>query len=390
MEIAIPDYREYEFARNGFIPLVYRKGSGEATFFSTQSIKRAKKFKDPKDSENSQLVTNLAYTFSITRLAHYVKSIMRDNIGSTADAGYVQRQIDVLADGYVTTVVNPDDLTLRRFPFKATSVRWSRGRRDRLVRLQGGRAAAHPVRRPQRGADAGVPPGLGRVPGVNPFTITKEGHNASILPSLDVYQGFNFKKDKQSPVGYITAAEVGDRGPDGGSGDHQGPGAAGQAPWLQGGGGAQPLPVGDGRHGRHVPLRPDLHGEQADAGAALLGSWSNIEVTFNYVIYEYDPLAKKYFKSNYVDAALKGMLEKSGDDLNLSVADDPSTEVQSPKNFTFQIGIKPQTTEQTVNLATASRRTSSSSGASPRRPRRLGRLSGASPTRLRTDVTSPP
>jgi len=122
VEIAIPDYREYEFARNGFIPLVYRKGSGEATFFSTQSIKKAKKFKDPKDSENSQLVTNLAYTFSITRLAHYIKSIMRDNIGSTADAGYVQRQIDAWLSGYVTTVSNPDDLTLRRFPFKASSV----------------------------------------------------------------------------------------------------------------------------------------------------------------------------------------------------------------------------------------------------------------------------
>jgi type VI secretion system protein ImpC len=122
VEIAIPDYREYEFARNGFIPLVYRKGTSEATFFSTQSIKRAKKFKDPKDSENSQLVTNLAYTFSITRLAHYIKSIMRDNIGSTADAGYVQRQLESWISGYVTTVTNPDDVTLRRFPFKAVSV----------------------------------------------------------------------------------------------------------------------------------------------------------------------------------------------------------------------------------------------------------------------------
>jgi type VI secretion system protein ImpC len=122
VEIAIPDYREYEFARNGFIPLVYRKSSGEATFFSTQSVKQAKKFKDPKDSENSQLVTNLAYTFSITRLAHYIKSIMRDNIGSTADAGYVQRQIESWLSGYVTTVTNPDDVTLRRFPFKAVGV----------------------------------------------------------------------------------------------------------------------------------------------------------------------------------------------------------------------------------------------------------------------------
>lgn len=122
VELIIPDYREYEFARNGFIPLVYRKNEAEATFFSTQSIKRTKRFKDPKDSENSQLVANLAYSFSITRIAHYVKCIMRDNIGSTADDVYVQQQISSWLAGYVTTVVNPDDLTLRRFPFKATNV----------------------------------------------------------------------------------------------------------------------------------------------------------------------------------------------------------------------------------------------------------------------------
>jgi type VI secretion system protein ImpC len=122
VEIAIPDYREYEFARNGFIPLVYRKSSADACFFSSQSIKVSKKFKDPKDSENSQLVTNLAYTFSITRLAHYIKSIMRDNIGSTADDVYIQQQLEAWLAGYVTTVANPDDLTVRRFPFKATTV----------------------------------------------------------------------------------------------------------------------------------------------------------------------------------------------------------------------------------------------------------------------------
>ncbi len=122
VEIAIPDYREYEFARGGFIPLIYRKSSGDATFFSTQAAKKANRFKDPKDSENSQLVTNLAYTFSITRLAHYIKCIMRDNIGSSADAVYIQAQLESWLTNYVTTVNNPDDLTLRRFPFKATSV----------------------------------------------------------------------------------------------------------------------------------------------------------------------------------------------------------------------------------------------------------------------------
>lgn len=122
VEMAIPDYRELEFANCGFMPLIYRKGTADACFFSCQSLKRAKKFKDPKDSENAQLVTNLSYTFSITRIAHYVKSIMRDNIGSSADAEYIKNTLSNWIFKYVTTVVNPDDLTLRYYPFKAASV----------------------------------------------------------------------------------------------------------------------------------------------------------------------------------------------------------------------------------------------------------------------------
>jgi type VI secretion system protein ImpC len=122
VEMTIPDFRELEFANAGFMPLVYRKGTADACFFSCQSLKKPKKFKDPKDSENSQLVTNLSYTFSITRIAHYVKCIMRDNIGSSADATYIKNTLESWVNSYVTTVVNPDDLTLRYYPFKAASV----------------------------------------------------------------------------------------------------------------------------------------------------------------------------------------------------------------------------------------------------------------------------
>ena len=121
-EITIPDFRELEFANSGFVPLVQKKGSSEAVFFSAQSIKKSFKFKDAKDSENSQLVSNLSYTLSITRIAHYVKCIMRDNIGSTADAPYIKGQIEGWMNRYVTTLVNPDDLTLRYYPFKAFSL----------------------------------------------------------------------------------------------------------------------------------------------------------------------------------------------------------------------------------------------------------------------------
>ncbi|MEI7894007.1 MAG: type VI secretion system contractile sheath large subunit [Myxococcales bacterium] len=122
VEVSMPDYREFELANCGFIPLIDKKGTADAVFFSAQSIKKSHKFKDAKDSENSQLVTNLSYTFSVTRIAHYLKCIMRDNIGSSADQEYIRAQIDRWISGYVTAIQNPDDLTLRYYPFKAYSL----------------------------------------------------------------------------------------------------------------------------------------------------------------------------------------------------------------------------------------------------------------------------
>lgn len=123
VELVIPDYRELEFARCGFIPLIHKKGTGDATFFSVQSVKRAKKFKDPRDSENSQLICNLAYTFSITRIAHYVKSIMRDNIGSsTANDFTIKKMLTDWINQYVTTIPNPTPKEIQYYPFKAASI----------------------------------------------------------------------------------------------------------------------------------------------------------------------------------------------------------------------------------------------------------------------------
>lgn len=122
VEIEIPDYRELQFANAGFMPLVHCKGSSDATFFSARAVKKAIEFEDDLDTKNADLVCNLSYTLSITRIAHYVKRMVRDYIGSTADAPYIQAMLEGWLVEYVTTAVNPDDLTLLYFPFKAMSV----------------------------------------------------------------------------------------------------------------------------------------------------------------------------------------------------------------------------------------------------------------------------
>ncbi len=167
---------------------------------------------------------------------------------------------------------------------------------------------------------------------------------------LDVKQGFNFDKDKQERVGYLLAMKVGDKDltadlttivdPEKPTDKIKGVVAVlNNFMWETG-------PT-DALH---------LSGQITTANRQtlaqmLLGSWTNIEVSFKYVVYEYDPLAKQFFKASFVDDALKGIIEKSGNDLNIDVADDASMEVQSPQNYAFRIGIKPQPSEQTINLA---------------------------------------
>jgi type VI secretion system protein ImpC len=125
VEVIIPDNLEFSLAKAGFIPLVWEKGTSRATFFSAQSLKFARDGEaaltdqDAHYAENEQLTANLSYTYTICRLAHYLKMMMRGNIGSSADAAYVKAQIDAWVSRYVTTIVNPDDLTLRYYPFKA-------------------------------------------------------------------------------------------------------------------------------------------------------------------------------------------------------------------------------------------------------------------------------
>jgi type VI secretion system protein ImpC len=81
-EVAITDRREKEFSDNGFIPLVHCKGTDYAAFFATQSCNKAKKYDTNEANANARLSTQLQYIMAVARFAHYLKSMMRDKIGS--------------------------------------------------------------------------------------------------------------------------------------------------------------------------------------------------------------------------------------------------------------------------------------------------------------------
>ncbi|MGE0716420.1 MAG: type VI secretion system contractile sheath large subunit [Alphaproteobacteria bacterium] len=100
-EIAITDRREKELADLGFIPLVHCKGTDYAAFFSTQSAQKPKKYDKDQATANSRLSTQLQYIMAVSRIAHYLKSMMRDKIGSFQSRGQVEKYLNDWLAQYV-------------------------------------------------------------------------------------------------------------------------------------------------------------------------------------------------------------------------------------------------------------------------------------------------
>jgi type VI secretion system protein ImpC len=73
-EVLVSDRREYELSEAGFIPLVMRKGSNNASYFAANSAQAPKIFADtPEGNEaalNYKLGIQLPYLFAITRMSH--------------------------------------------------------------------------------------------------------------------------------------------------------------------------------------------------------------------------------------------------------------------------------------------------------------------------------
>jgi len=81
-EIPVTDRCEKELADLGFVPLVHCKGTDYAAFFSVQSAQKPKQYDQEAANANARLSAQLPYILAVSRFAHYMKSMMRDKIGS--------------------------------------------------------------------------------------------------------------------------------------------------------------------------------------------------------------------------------------------------------------------------------------------------------------------
>lgn len=124
-EISITDRREKELSDLGFIPLVHCKHTDYAAFFGAQSVQKPRKYDLDAANANAVLSAQLQYMFAVCRIAHYMKAMMRDKIGSFASASNVEDYLNRWISQYVTSDDAASQETKAQFPLREASVQVS-------------------------------------------------------------------------------------------------------------------------------------------------------------------------------------------------------------------------------------------------------------------------
>ncbi|WP_411832387.1 type VI secretion system contractile sheath large subunit [Pseudoxanthomonas mexicana] len=124
-EVAITDRREKELSDLGFIPLVHCKNTDYAAFFGAQSAQKPKKYNTDSANANAILSAQLQYIFAVSRIAHYLKAMMREKIGSFASAGNVEDFLNGWVAQYVLLDDNAGQEAKAQYPLREASIQVS-------------------------------------------------------------------------------------------------------------------------------------------------------------------------------------------------------------------------------------------------------------------------
>jgi len=125
-EVLVSDRREYELSEQGFISLTMRKGTDNAAFFAANSAQKPKFFGNSAEGKaaetNYKLGGQLPYMFVTCRLAHYIKVLQREQIGSWKEKSDLNRELNTWIKQFVSDQDNPSAEVRGRRPLRAANI----------------------------------------------------------------------------------------------------------------------------------------------------------------------------------------------------------------------------------------------------------------------------
>lgn len=121
-QVAISDRREKELSELGFIPLVHCKGTDYAAFFAVQSVNKPRLYNSDQANANARLSSQLPYILATSRFAHYLKSIVRDKVGSFMSRSECEEYLQKWIMQYVVASDNAGPETKARYPLREAKI----------------------------------------------------------------------------------------------------------------------------------------------------------------------------------------------------------------------------------------------------------------------------
>lgn len=121
-EVLIAETKELAFANLGFVPLSYYKNSDYACFFSANSAQKPAQYHDKTASANSRINARLPYIFLSSRIAHYLKVLQRENIGSTISRSDQEEKLNQWLNTLITKMNNPSPELAATHPLREGKV----------------------------------------------------------------------------------------------------------------------------------------------------------------------------------------------------------------------------------------------------------------------------
>lgn len=122
VEIRLTSGQEQQLCDLGIIPVATTYLSSSAIFNSNQSLHSPPHYSNEHARQNARLAAMLQYVLCASRFSHYLKVIMRDEIGQLSDALSIERK---LGDWLTTYTLGNDDadIALRtRFPLRSAGI----------------------------------------------------------------------------------------------------------------------------------------------------------------------------------------------------------------------------------------------------------------------------
>jgi type VI secretion system protein ImpC len=124
--VTITEHREFELSELGFIPLAIDRTPHEAVFFSANSALKPKAFPQTPEGAAAEisfrLSTQFPYMMLMNRLAHYIKVLQRENVGSWREKGELAHELNKWISQYVTEMDTPDAVTRSKRPLRMAHV----------------------------------------------------------------------------------------------------------------------------------------------------------------------------------------------------------------------------------------------------------------------------